>query len=515
MTDSVVNKITDNIDQLLELLPLRVSRHLKKERNSEGLSEVVLDLGRSPEFRYTSNKAVYLDKDVVTQEDIDHVVNMVGSFNTDNRAGIERTLHRISCMRNRMGKIIGLTCRVGRAVYGTIDVISDIISSGKNILVMGGPGVGKTTKLREMARVLASDYHKRVVIVDTSNEIAGDGDIPHPAIGLARRMQVSSPDRQHDVMIEAVENHMPQIIVVDEIGTEAESAAARTIAERGVQLIGTAHGTTIENLIKNPTLSDLVGGVQAVILGDDEAKRRNSQKTILERKAPPTFQVLVEIHDYNTVGIYHDTALTVDAILRSKKPKPEIRTIERDGSIRMVQNEATQLYDVQLDEEAEEKLDKDLLDKRVAIYAFGINRTRLLRALKVLNINARVVMNLEEADIVVTTKTHNKPNSNFIRSIQGKKLPLHVIRSDTTAQINKFLSYAFKLYDTDQDAINVALREVEEVIKYVENNGKVAEVSPAGTYVRRLQKHYCTEKGLRCESIGEEPNRRVRIYPKI
>jgi predicted RNA-binding protein Jag len=326
-------------------------------------------------------------------------------------------------------------------------------------------------------------------------------------------MQVAHPNLQHAVMIEAVENHMPEVIIVDEIGTEAEAAAARTIAERGVQLIGTAHGNSIENLIKNPTLSDLVGGVQAVILGDEEAKRRSSQKTILERKAPPTFQVLIELHDRNSVGIYHDIAITVDAILKGKNPKPEIRTIEKDGSVRMVQNESVEMYDLHLDEEAELKLKSDKLDKRVAIYAFGVNRTRIARMLKSMSINARMTMSLDDADMVVTTKSHNKPNSNFIRSIQGKKLQLHVIRSDTTAQINRFLQYAFKLYNDDEDKINMSLKEVTEVIKYVRNNRKVAETSPANPYVRRLQKNLCEEEGLRCESIGEEPHRRVRIYP--
>lgn len=509
-----INKITDNLEQLFAKLPQRITKIIRREKGEELLSEIVMDLGRPLELRFSGNRKLAFDHEIISQNDIDYVVNAIGQFNDDNRAGIERTLHRISCMRNRMGKIIGLTCRVGRSVYGTIDVISDIVSSGKSILVMGGPGVGKTTKLREIARVLATDYGKRVIVVDTSNEIAGDGDIPHPAIGTARRMQVAHSNLQHAVMIEAVENHMPEVIIVDEIGTEAEAEAARTIAERGVQLIGTAHGSSIENLIKNPILSDLVGGVQAVILGDEEAKRRSSQKTVLERKAPPTFQVLVELHDRYTSGIYHDIALTVDAILRGKKPKPEIRHIDEDGSVRMLQDESVEMYEVPMDEEAEIKLKSDKLDKRVSIYAFGINRTRLSRVIKLMGINARVTMSLEDADMVVTTKANNRPNSNFIRSIQGRKLPLHVIRSDTTGQINRFLQYAFKIYNDGDDKINMALQEVREILKYVDNSGKVAELSPANPYIRRLQKQLCVEDGFRCESTGEEPHRRVRIYPK-
>ncbi len=283
----------EEVLKLLEVLPPRIKFDTAVVNS---LVEIVLDLGKQPEARADSG-VIYLPGPQVSQDDIDYVVSKVGSFTNDNRAGIERTLHRISCLRNRAGKIIGLTCRVGRAVYGTNDIIQDVIESGKNILFLGPPGIGKTTKLREAARVLSDKFHKRVIIVDTSNEIAGDGDIPHPGIGRARRMQVSSPELQHRVMIEAVENHMPEVIIVDEIGTETEAMACRTIAERGVQLIGTAHGNTLENVISNPTLSDLAGGIQSVILGDEEARRRRTQKAILERKAPPTFDIAVEIQE--------------------------------------------------------------------------------------------------------------------------------------------------------------------------------------------------------------------------
>ncbi|MDD5383236.1 MAG: ATPase, T2SS/T4P/T4SS family, partial [Candidatus Margulisbacteria bacterium] len=296
-------KNDEEVLKLLEVLPPRVKKTLLEHPDINTLIEVVLDMGKPAEARFDKT-IYYVPGDQVIQEDIDYVVGKVGVFTDDNRAGIERTLHRISCIRNRTGRIIGLTCRVGRAIYGTNDIIEDVIESGKNILFMGPPGIGKTTKLREAARVLSDEFKRRVIVVDTSNEIAGDGDIPHSGIGRARRMQVSSPDLQHKVMIEAVENHMPEVIIVDEIGTEAEAAACRTIAERGVQLIGTAHGNTLENIISNPTLSDLAGGIQSVILGDEEATRRHTQKAVLERKAPPSFDIAVEIQERDKFAIY-------------------------------------------------------------------------------------------------------------------------------------------------------------------------------------------------------------------
>ncbi|MEW5991586.1 MAG: R3H domain-containing nucleic acid-binding protein [Chloroflexota bacterium] len=296
----------------------------------EAVIEVVLDLGRRPEARFPDAEVTLLEREI-TDADIAHVVEHIGTFGDDNRAGIERTLHRISAIRNRNGKIVGLTCRIGRAVYGTIEIIADFVETGKSILIMGRPGIGKTTMLREAARVLADDFGKRVVVVDTSNEIAGDGDIPHPAIGKARRMQVRTPSLQHEVMIEAVENHMPQVIVIDEIGTELEAQAARTIAERGVQLIGTAHGNNLDNLMLNPTLSDLIGGIQSVTLGDEEARRRRTQKSVLERKAPPTFDVVIEIQDRDRVLVHADVADTVDNLLRGDPVAPELRWRDEEG----------------------------------------------------------------------------------------------------------------------------------------------------------------------------------------
>jgi stage III sporulation protein SpoIIIAA len=320
----------DDLGVLLSSLPPEIVAAVDALANREDVIEVVLDLGRRPEARFPDSEVTLLDREI-TETDIAHVVEHIGTFGDDNRAGIERTLHRISAIRNRSGKIVGLTCRIGRAVYGTIDIIADFVETGKSILILGRPGIGKTTMLREAARVLADDFGKRVVVVDTSNEIAGDGDIPHPAIGKARRMQVRTPSLQHEVMIEAVENHMPQVIVIDEIGTELEAHAARTIAERGVQLIGTAHGNNLDNLMVNPTLSDLIGGIQSVTLGDDEARRRRTQKSVLERKAPPTFDVIIEIQDRERVLVHADVADTVDNLLRGDPVAPELRWRDEEG----------------------------------------------------------------------------------------------------------------------------------------------------------------------------------------
>jgi stage III sporulation protein SpoIIIAA len=335
---------TDDLDALMEALPPEICESLRALSDRTDLLEVVMDLGRRPEARFGNGEVQLLERDI-TETDIAHVVEHIGAFGDDNRAGIERTLHRISAIRNRAGKVVGLTCRIGRAVYGTIDIIRDIVEGGQSILILGRPGVGKTTMLREVARVLADEFGKRVIVVDTSNEIAGDGDIPHPGIGDARRMQVRTPTEQHSVMIEAVENHMPEVIVIDEIGTELEAAAARTIAERGVQLVGTAHGNTLDNLMLNPTLSDLVGGIQPVTLGDEEARRRGTQKTVLERKAPPTFDVLVEIVERDHVIVHRNVAETVDAILRGHMVPPESRSRDEKGEL----HSATK-YDYRLSE---------------------------------------------------------------------------------------------------------------------------------------------------------------------
>ena len=347
MTPDVARReMTDDLDALMDALPPEICERLRSFASRQDLLEVVMDLGRRPQARFTHGEENLLEREIA-DGDIAHVIDHIGVFGDDNRAGIERTLHRISAIRNRSGKVVGLTCRIGRAVFGTIDIIRDIVEGGQSILILGRPGVGKTTMLREVARVLADDLGKRVVVVDTSNEIAGDGDIPHPGIGVARRMQVRTPTEQHSVMIEAVENHMPEVIVIDEIGTELEAGAARTIAERGVQLVGTAHGNTLDNLMLNPTLSDLVGGIQPVTLGDEEARRRGTQKTVLERKAPPTFDVLVEIVERDNVIVHRNVAETVDAILRGHMVPPESRSRAENGEVK-----AATKYDYRIDETA-------------------------------------------------------------------------------------------------------------------------------------------------------------------
>src|SRR5882757_9011167 len=322
--------ITDDLEALLASLPPDIHDAVNRLDNRSELLEIVLDLGRLAEGRFPEGEVI-LSKSPVTYADLEYVVERIGEFGDDNRAGIERTLHRISAMRNRKGKIVGLTCRIGRAVLGSLALIRDIVEQGQSILILGRPGVGKTTLLREIARVLADEANKRVVVVDTSNEIAGDGDIPHPGIGRARRMQVARTAEQHAVMIEAVENHMPQVIVIDEIGTELEAQAARTIAERGVQLVGTAHGNNLDNLMLNPTLSDLIGGIQSVTLGAEEARRRRTQKSVLERKAPPTFDAIIEIVDRERVTVHSDVAETVDSLLRGDSVAPELRWRDEEG----------------------------------------------------------------------------------------------------------------------------------------------------------------------------------------
>ncbi len=317
--------ITDDLKALLAALPPSIREAVYRLENRSELLEIVMDLGRVAEGRFPEGEVI-LSSEPVTSADLEYVVERIGEFGDDNRAGIERTLHRISALRNRKGKVVGLTCRIGRAVLGSIALIRDIVEQGQSILILGRPGVGKTTLLREIARVLADEANKRVVVVDTSNEIAGDGDIPHPGIGRARRMQVARTVEQHAVMIEAVQNHMPQVIVIDEIGTELEALAARTIAERGVQLVATAHGNSLGNLLVNPTLSDLIGGIQTVTLGDEEARRRHTQKTINERKSAPTFDVVVEQQSWDEAVVHRDVSDTVDNMLRGQATVAEERT---------------------------------------------------------------------------------------------------------------------------------------------------------------------------------------------
>jgi len=499
--------VDEELLKLLEVLPPRVKQSLLDHKDIDSLIEVILDLGKSPEARF-SGIVFYVSGDLVTQDDIDFVVSKVGSFSGDNRAGIERTLHRISCIRNRTGKIIGLTCRVGRAIYGTNDIIQDVMESNKNLLFLGPPGIGKTTKLREAARILSDQFGKRVVVVDTSNEIGGDGDIPHSGIGRARRMQVAAPELQHHVMIEAVENHMPEVIIVDEIGTELEATACRTIAERGVQLIGTAHGIALENVLSNPTLSDLVGGVQTVILGDEEAKRRHTQKAILERKAPPTFDVVIEIQERDKFALYLDVGRAIDTLLRGKLPHPEVRLRMGDGKIEVKK------APVEMVLPTDEEVEKSVAEKDagpVKIFPFGVNKGQMERAISALSVPAQVVMKIDEADFVLTTKAKARPGTKIANAAEDHNLPVHVIKKNVANQIMKFLKYYFKVGEEDRE--EVALREIDEAAQTVQKTGKALDVNPQNAYIRRLQHQRVEEFDLRSESVGEEPLRRLRIYP--
>ncbi len=542
--------VTDDLNKLLDVLPPHICEPLRLLPTRHELLEVVLDLGREPEARFPGRELI-LSSLPVTGEDLDYVVQRIGSFGDDNRAGIERTLHRISAIRNREGRVVGITCRVGRAVFGTIAIIRDIVESGRNILMMGRPGVGKTTLLREAARVLADDLRKRVMIVDTSNEIGGDGDIPHPAVGRARRMQVRTPSMQHAVMIEAVENHMPEVIVIDEIGTELEAAAARTIAERGVQLVATAHGNTLENLMLNPTLTDLIGGIQSVTLSDEEARRRGTQKSVLERKAPPTFDVVVEIQDWSNVAVHENVADVVDAILRGQPALPTVRRRGPDGKVnieeptlppvRMVSQSAGERTAFGgsaagrggrarggvgiVDEYGfEERRATPTIDRRapvdgarpgrrtVRIYPFGVNRARMETQIRSLGLPATVTGNQREADVVLTVRNYYRRKPQALRDAEAEGVPIHVLRSNSAAQLEEAL---FRLAHLDQTPVqggaDNALRETQEAISEVLETSRPVELSPQSSYIRKLQHQLAEQHNLESRSTGHEPYRRVRI----
>jgi stage III sporulation protein SpoIIIAA len=510
----------DDLSSFLAILPNNIASTLEKETN--GLYEVVLDLGRRPEARYLDKRALYLSDQPLTDQDLQNAIEKVGQFSGDNRAGIERTLHRISAIRNRSGKIIGLTCRVGRAISGTIAIIRDLVESGKSILFLGPPGVGKTTKLREMARVLADEMMKRVIVIDTSNEIAGDGDVPHPAIGRARRMQVSHPDAQHAVMIEAVENHTPEVIIIDEIGTEQESAAARTIAERGVSLIGTAHGNGLDNLLKNPTLVDLIGGIQTVTLGDDEARRRGTQKTVLERASQPTFEICVEILDRQTLAVHRDVGEAVDQLLKGWKIHPEIR--RRD--------DATGQFSVLHTPEAAASTSAEGLtpfatdwgnpqETHLKIYPYAVSKGLLERVVKTLQLPVEVVKSIDEADAILALRSYARAGAKIFSLAEARQVPVYVVKSNNMPQLQKALREALHLdaeigasdIEGDVDETEVALEEARQAIARVMDRLEPLELSPRRAYIRRLQHQLVERFNLSSRSIGDEPMRRLRILP--
>ena len=531
-------KITDDLEALLGVLPEDIRKAVVKADDSENLLEIILDLGRVPTARFVDREITLRDSEV-TRAEIDHVDERTGEFDADNRAGIERTLHRISAIRNRRTHIVGLTLRVGRAVYGTVDIIQDIVESGKSLLILGRPGVGKTTLLREAARILAET--RRVVIVDTSNEIGGDGDVPHPAVGKARRMQVREPMLQHEVMIEAVENHNPEVIVIDEIGRELEAAAARTIAERGVQLIGTAHGQTLDNLLLNPTLSDLVGGIEAVTLSDEEARRRGTQKTVLERRAPPTFDVLVEIQNRDRFAVHADIMNSVDALLRGFPLPPEIRTRDPEGRIQI--EKAAPLTTSRLEAKEtktprrgrqpaavpEEPQHSFLTPgvtngtrleplrgvlQAIKIYPYGVARNRLMQAAKRLGVPAIVVKDPSEANALVTLRTYYRDRQQAIVDAEHRGLPIYVLRSSTVGQMEQFLGELFNLKgeqvaSSDIDGVK---EQTQEAIAAVLNGERWVDLPPGPSLVRRLEHEMARQAELISHSYGKEPRRHVRIF---
>jgi stage III sporulation protein SpoIIIAA len=468
------------------------------------LLEVVMDLGRIPEARFPDEVVPLSDKPV-DQEDLAQVTALVGEFGDDNRAGIERTLHRISAIRNRKGQIIGLTLRVGRAVFGSIDLLRDLVETDQSILILGRPGVGKTTKLREMARVLADDLHKRVIVIDTSNEIAGDGDIPHPGIGGARRMQVSRVARQHAVMIEAVENHMPEAIIVDEIGTAAEAVAARTIAERGVQLIGTAHGNTLENLVKNPTLSDLVGGVQVVTLSDEEARRRRTAKTVSERRALPTFDIVVEMVDRDEVIVHPDTAAAVDKLLRGVTPCGERREKAGDGQIHVREAEPERsLFPPSAGEESMPR-------GPTRIYPYALSRDLLERVIRSLRLNARTVGGPEQADLIIALRARGD-DRRLLRMGEGGEAHIHFIKRNTANEMRRILERIFYVLDgVEGDEVQEMVTETENAIRRVLAEGGEIELAPRRAVLRKMQHRLIAGRGLLAESTGREPERHLVI----
>ena len=598
----------DDLNKLLDVLPAPIRQRLEQHPQLDQLVEVVLDLGRRPEARFPGF-ADYLSEEVVTRADLDLVISQVGEFSGDNRAGIASTLHRISAIRNRQGTIIGLTCRVGRCVIGVISMIRDLVEQGRSMLLLGRPGVGKTTALREIARVLADELHKRVIIIDTSNEIAGDGDVPHPGIGRARRMQVASPELQHKVMIEAVENHMPEVVVIDEIGTELEALASRTIAERGVQLVATAHGNRIDNLIKNPTLSDLVGGIQSVTLGDEEARRRGCQKSVLERKAPPTFEIAVEMLERDRWVIHEDVAATVDRLLRNREPLVQLRSLDERGQVvierptlsgpqwpppagstlsptrerggwrRSGRMEALPLEPSETrlrqpsesgspsakgeesvppaaagsrpapqvmaspkaESRSEEEEDADWeepaaaalaerqrdLDGPLRIYPYGVSRFHLEQVIQTLKLSADVTKDLDEADIVLALRSQVRSRSKIQQLAHARQIPIHTVKANTLIALARALRHILNIESEDGSDSDLELfirassgdetEALEEARLAVEQivipKSQPVELLPRSPLIRKLQHQLVEHYHLRAQSFGEEPNRRLRIYP--
>lgn len=563
----------EDLRTLLSVLPDSIRSNVEAGGREDELLEIVMDLGRVPTARYVDGERVLRDSEV-THEEIERVVAGIGDFDDDNRAGIARTLHRISGIRNRREQVVGLTLRVGRAVYGTITIIEDIINQGHSILILGRPGVGKTTMLREMARILAET--KRVIIVDTSNEIGGDGDIPHPAVGRARRMQVPRPAHQHETMIEAVENHNPEVIVIDEIGREREAEAARTINERGVQLIGTAHGNTLENLLLNPTLSDLVGGIESVTLSDEEARRRGTQKTVLERRAPPTFDVLIELQDRRRLLIHNDVTTSVDAMLRGEPVQVELRHTDDAGQVHserqslVVTSAAVTGRRNPLSGARQGRGGREMRSlgespvrpddggrlptifpparepmsvvveagegrvagrgansgessgnganggnggRRVRVFAYGVARNRLYQAAKHLGVKLTIAETLEEADVLVTLKSYYRKRRRLINDAEQHNVSVYVLRANTVSQMERFLVEALGLeVASTADPFETAIAETEQAIALVRSGQPSMDLRPVGAAIRRYQHEMVRQANLVSHSYGREPFRHVRVF---
>jgi stage III sporulation protein SpoIIIAA len=544
--------LADNLNELLEIVPKFIRDPVKVHPKKEILIEIVLDIGRRPEARF-ADSTEYLSYRTIVWQDLDYIIKRLGKFSGDNRAGIEKTLHRISSLRNRQGNIIGLTCRIGRAVFGTVSIIRDLLEQKKSILLLGRPGVGKTTAIREIARVLSDGIKKRVIIIDTSNEIAGDGDLPHPSIGKARRMQVSSPTNQHEIMIEAVENHMPEIIIIDEIGTELEAVAARTIAERGVQLIGTAHGNALENLIKNPTITDLIGGIQYVTLGDEEAKRRGSGKSILERKAPPTFEVAVEIHDSQTWIIHDNIENSVDIFLRGEEPPLQKRKLVDSSNARIhceisyndkeinknkflipdkKQKKGVLLKQVNtLNTRKIKKIAKGNKkdNNRIRLYTYGINIQELKAIIRTLNIPILITKEIQYADAILALDNLVKNNRRLRQISSSRKITVHTIQRTSLLELTRALQQVVNKVTTLPMVQKKTIRKtsrlmnkelmspLEETRLAIEEiiipNNKTIDLLPRTNSVRKLQHELVKHYQLRSVNIGNELNRHIRIYP--
>lgn len=522
-------QLQNDLEKLMAIMPQKVVSNLTVDRLDDVI-EIVLDIGRPPEIRHSGGTIEKIGGEFVSEDDINFVVSHLQEFTHDNRSGIPGTLHRISAIRNRQGKVVGLTCRIGRVVTGTIACIKDICTQGKSILFLGRPGVGKTTKLREISRLVADELGKRVVIVDTSNEIAGDGDTPHPAIGAARRMQVPQPEYQKDIMIEAVENHTPEVIVVDEIGTEAEAQAARTIAERGVMLIATAHGNSLESLIKNPTLSDLVGGIQSVTLGDDEAKRRASQKTVLEREKQPTFDIVIEIIDRNTLAVYKNTSEAVDYILRGWPIRPELRKVDKTYTNNPV-GEPIKQQEVKFEEAPQQNADENKMNFSFSrqkyceqnkplkkLYLYAVSRTIVEKIIERLDFNVEIIRNVDDADIVLAHKNFAKGGAKVLNTAKEYRAQIFYVKTNSMAQIQKVLKDALDIrpYDNPDDCgycdeSEKALDEAKAAVKTVLDGAPFVELTPQNTQIRKLQHDLVEQYGLQSTSIGEGESRHLRV----